>query len=81
MEEDLSLKIDVHAKLFGKVLQYYSLFDLLKWNPNLLGIFLKNPPDGAGHGLKCIESKNRQHFYSKNFLRPSTLLLCKKIIC
>ena len=37
----------------------------------MLGIFLENPPDGAGHGLKCIESKNRQHFYFKNFLRPS----------
>ena len=40
-----------------------------------VGNFSKNPPDGAGHGLKCIESKKRQHFYFKNFLRPSTLLL------
>ena len=27
----------------------------------MLGIFLKNPPDGADHGLKCIESKNQHH--------------------
>ena len=46
-----------------------------------MGIFLKNPPDGAGHGLKYIKSKKRQQFYFKNFLRPSTLLLCEKIIC
>ena len=27
----------------------------------LLKEFFKNPPDGRGHGLKCIESKNGRH--------------------
>ena len=27
----------------------------------LAGLFFKNPPDDAGHGLKCIKSKNRHH--------------------
>ena len=30
--------------------------------------FFKNLPDGAGHSIKCIKSKNRQHFNFKNFL-------------
>ena len=29
--------------------------------------FFKNPPDGRGHGLKCIESKNGRHFYNATF--------------
>ena len=29
--------------------------------------FFKNPPDGRGHGLKCIESKNRRHFEKPTF--------------
>ena len=29
--------------------------------------FFKNPPDGRGHGLKCIESKNRCHFEKPTF--------------
>ena len=74
-------KLRYVTKLFGKVLQNYSSFALFKWNPNVLGIFLKNPPDGAGHILKCIESKNWHHFDFKTFLRPWTLLLCKKIVC
>ena len=42
------------------------------------GSFFKNPPDGAEHSLKCIESRNRHHFDFKNFLRLSTLLLYEK---
>ena len=45
------------TKLFGKVLQNYSYFALFKWNPNLLGIFLKNPPDDAGHSQICFNIK------------------------
>ena len=29
--------------------------------------FFKNPPDGRGHGLKCIKSKNRRHFEKPTF--------------
>ena len=29
--------------------------------------FFKNPPDGRGHGLKRIESKNRRHFEKPTF--------------
>ena len=29
--------------------------------------FFKNPPDGRGHGLKCIESKNGRHFEKPTF--------------
>ena len=29
--------------------------------------FFKYPTDGRGHGLKCIESKNRQHFEIPTF--------------
>ena len=29
--------------------------------------FFKNPPDGRGHGLKCIESKNGRHFDKPTF--------------
>ena len=29
--------------------------------------FFKNPPDGAEHVQKCIESKNRHHFEKATF--------------
>ena len=29
--------------------------------------FFVNPPEGADHSLKCVESKIRRHFYYKNF--------------
>ena len=29
--------------------------------------FFKNPPDGAEHVQKCIESKNRCHFVKPTF--------------
>ena len=56
-------------------------FDFNNWIPDLQRDFLKNPPEGAGHGLKCIEFKKRHHFDFKNFSRLSTLLSCEKIIC
>ena len=72
MKQDLSLKIEVHDQTIGKVLQNHSYFALFKLNPNLLGSFLKNPPDGVGHGPKYVKSKNRHHsqkptFYDKRF--------------
>ena len=48
-------------------------FLLVKRNSRGLGIFWINPPDGRGHGLKCIESKNRRHFEKPTFL---VLQLC-----
>ena len=33
-----------------------------KWNSNWWASFFKNPPDGAGHSLKSIESRN-QHLF------------------
>ena len=36
-------------------LQNYSYFALFKGNPNLLGNFLKDLPNDACHGLKCIK--------------------------
>ena len=35
--------------------------------------FFVNPPKGAEHGLKLIESKIRHHIYFKNFLKIVTL--------
>ena len=40
----------------------------MKWNSDSWGIFWINPPDGRGHGLKIIESKNRHHFEKPTFL-------------
>ena len=68
------------TKLFGNVFKNYSYFTLFKWNWNWRGSFFKNPPDGAEHSLKCIESRNWRHFHFKHCLRPSTLLLCEKKI-
>ena len=34
---------------------------------NSVESFFVNPPEGVEHGQKCIESKNEQDFYFKNF--------------
>jgi len=41
-------------------------------------VFFVNPPEGAEHSLKCIESKIGQRIYFKNFLKVATLLLGQK---
>ena len=41
--------------------------------------FFVNPPEGAEHGLKLIESKIRHHIYFKNFWKIATFMLGKKI--
>ena len=61
-------KVMSRTKLYEINYWNYSCFTLVKWNWNWRAAFFKNPPDGAGHSLKCIESKNRQHFHFKNFL-------------
>ena len=61
------MKIDEHEQT---ILPYLNKFH------NCEEISLR--PEGNGYGLKCIESKNQQHFDLKNFLRPSTLFLCEK---
>ena len=40
--------------------------------------FFVNPPEGAEHGLKHIESKIGHHNYFKNFLKIATLMLDRK---
>ena len=40
--------------------------------------FFVNPPEGADHSLKCVESKIRHHFYFKNFFKLTTFLLDQK---
>ena len=40
---------------------------LVKWNPNVRASFFKNPPEGAEHAQKCIESKNEHHFEKPTF--------------
>ena len=70
-----------HSGLDVMVIVKISHCALVKWNQNWRGSFFKNTPDGAGWSLKCIKSKNWQHFEFKNFLRPSTLLLCEKKVC
>ena len=42
-----------------------------------VGCFV-NPPEGAEHGLKHIESKIGHHNYFKNFLKIATLMLDRK---
>ena len=59
--EDLRLKIEVrhqtsYLEKYSRIVATY--FTLFKLNPDLLRNFLKNPPISAGHGLRCIESKN-----------------------
>ena len=44
---------------------------------SMVGFFV-NPPEGAEHGLKCIELKIGQRIYFKNFLKAPTLLLGQK---
>ena len=44
---------------YSRIIAISFYFTLFKWIPNLQGNFLKNPPEGAGHGLKCIQSKSR----------------------
>ena len=55
------------TKLCGNEFKNYSYFTLFKWNWR--GSFLKNPPDGAEHSLKCIESRNRCHFHFKKLFK------------
>ena len=45
----------------GKVYWNYSYITSFKWNLDLFSDFLKNPPDGAEHGQKCIKSKTSYH--------------------
>ena len=40
--------------------------------------FFVNPPEGAEHGLKLIESKIRHHIYFKNFWKVATFMLGQK---
>ena len=42
--------------------------------------FFVNPPEGAEHGLKLIESKIRHHIYFKNFWKIATFMLSQKKI-
>ena len=42
---------------------------------NSLVSFIVNPPEGAEHGLKLIESKIRHHIYFKNFWKIATFML------
>ena len=34
---------------------------------NSVVVFFVNPTEGVEYGQKCVESKNGQHFYFKNF--------------
>ena len=38
-----------------------------KKNQNSMVAFFINPPEGAEHGLKLIQSKIRHHIYFENF--------------
>ena len=52
------IQIDERDRTIWKTTLELQLF---KWTPYLRGDFLKNPSEGAGHGVKCIESINRHH--------------------
>ena len=45
---------------------------------NSMVAFFVNPPEGAEHGLKLIESKIRHHIYFKNFWKIATFMLGQK---
>ena len=45
-----------YSEKYSRVIATY--FTLFKWILGLRRDFLKNPPEGAGHGLNCIKSKN-----------------------
>ena len=40
--------------------------------------FFVNPPEGAEHGLKLIQSKIQHHIYFKNFWKIATFMLGQK---
>ena len=44
-----------------------------------VGNFLKNPPDGIGHSLKCIKSINWHHFDFKFFWDRQLCFYVKKL--
>ena len=43
--------------------------------------FFKNPPDGRGHGLKCIESKIGRHFENQLFEYYNFVLHTQDDLC
>ena len=43
-------------------------------------MFFVNPPEGADHSLKCVQSKIQHHFCFKNFWKWAALMLCRKKI-
>ena len=73
-------KINLMTKLEEPLLKICDQNQLILLNQIQLSIvnFFVKPPEGAEHSLKCIKSKSQQHFYLRNFSRPSTLLLCEK---
>ena len=54
-------------KLFGNMFNNYSFFTLFKWNWYLQGSFFKNPPDGTGGNIKCMESITLHHSEKTTF--------------
>ena len=56
--EGLSLKIDKRDQTIQLCILELKLFHSSQMKLNLAASFFKNPLDGTGHSLKCIESKD-----------------------
>ena len=77
--EDLSLKIDERDQTIQICILELQLFHSSQMKLKLAGLFFQKSTRWHQVQSKIYQQKNRQHFYSKNFMRPSTFLLCKKI--
>ena len=68
----LNIEITLEGGAVNKKQLIFIIFDqnqcdLDKKIKNSVVAFFVNPPEGADHTLKCVESKIRHHFYYKNF--------------
>ena len=72
-------KVMSRTKLYEINYWNYSYFTLVKWNWNWRASFFKNPPDGTGCSLKCIESKTDSILTLKTFWDCQLLFYVKKL--
>ena len=73
MEKNITLEI------FASLTPFWCKEKVAIWQKILSTLsFFVNPPDGAEHVQKCIESKNRHHFEKPTFLDVQLCCLAQK---